>query len=266
MSVRVYNGPHSVSGGGRSNWVRFLPWILAGTTILGQILWILASGDFRTVLTVITVTTFFLASVSHAFLLRGLAWTLSFFCITLVFGWLIEVLGTSTAFPFGDYDYSDALGATVQGVPILIPMAWSMMAYPVMMATQRMAATPLATAFIGGWLLASWDLFLDPMMVGEGYWTWNNLGWVLPGIPDIPMQNFLGWLLGAIVLAFALNLLPRKVANDTVPNTLLIWIYVSNVIAAAIFFGQIGVALWGGIAMGVVILPWIWRIWSQPQW
>ena len=115
----------------------------------------------------------------------------------MVFGWLIEVLGTSTAFPFGDYDYSDALGATVQGVPILIPMAWSMMAYPVMMATQRMAATPLATAFIGGWLLASWDLFLDPMMVGEGYWTWNDLGWVLPGIPDIPMQNFLGWLLGA---------------------------------------------------------------------
>ena len=80
------------------------------------------------------------------------------------------------------------------------------------------------------------------------------------------MQNFLGWLLGAIVLAFALNLLPRKAANDTVPNTLLIWIYVSNVIAAAIFFGQIGVALWGGIAMGLVIFPWIWRIWSQPQW
>jgi putative membrane protein len=140
------------------------------------------------------------------------------------------------------------------------------MAYPVMLATQRMAATPLATAFIGGWLLASWDLFLDPMMVGEGYWTWNELGWVLPGIPTIPLQNFLGWLLSAIALAFALNLLPRKVANDAVPNTLLIWIYFSNILAAAVFFGTIGVALWGGIAMGLIMFPWMWRIWSQPQW
>ncbi|MFW2338221.1 MAG: carotenoid biosynthesis protein, partial [Candidatus Nanopelagicales bacterium] len=121
MSVRVYDGPHSVSGGNRSNWVRFVPWVFTGATIVGQILWILASGDFRTALTVITVTTFFLASVSHAFLLRGPAWTLSFFSITLAFGWLIEVLGTSTAFPFGDYTYADTLGANLLGVPILIP-------------------------------------------------------------------------------------------------------------------------------------------------
>jgi len=266
MSMRVYNGPHSERGSNRAPWVKYVPWGFTAITILGQILWILVSGDTRIVFTTITVSGFFLASVSHAYLRRGLGWTISFFSITLSFGWLIEVLGTVTKFPFGDYDYSDKLGFALLTVPILIPMAWSMMAYPVMLATQRMAATPLATAFIGGWLLASWDLFLDPMMVGEGYWTWNELGWVLPGIPTIPLQNFLGWLLSAIALAFALNLLPRKVANDAVPNTLLIWIYFSNILAAAVFFGTIGVALWGGIAMGLIMFPWMWRIWSQPQW
>ncbi len=264
--MRVYNGPHSERGSDRPRWVKYLPWVFTALTILGQILWMLVSGDQRTALTAITVTTFFLASVSHAYLRRGLSWTLSFFSITIAFGWLIEVLGTLTAFPFGDYAYSDKLGIVVLGVPILIPMAWSMIAYPVMLATQRLVATPLATAFIGGWLIAAWDLFLDPMMTGEGYWTWNEIGWVLPGIPDIPLQNSLGWLLSAIALAFALNLLPRKVANDAVPNTLLIWIYASNTLAAAVFFGELGVALWGGIAMGLVIFPWMWRIWSQPQW
>jgi uncharacterized membrane protein len=266
MSMRVYNGPHSDRGSNRPSWANYVPWVFTALTILGQILWILVSGDTRIFFTAMTVTTFFLASLSHAYLRRGLGWTCSFFSISFTFGWLIEVLGTTTQFPFGDYDYSDKLGLAVLGVPILIPMAWSMMAYPVMLATQRMAATPLATAFIGGWLLAAWDLFLDPMMVGEAYWTWNELGWVLPGIPDIPLQNFLGWLLSAIALAFALNLLPRKIANDTVPNTLLIWIYFSNILAAAVFFGAIGVALWGGIAMGLFMFPWMWRIWSQPQW
>ncbi|MEZ7962842.1 MAG: hypothetical protein QMB56_00230, partial [Candidatus Nanopelagicales bacterium] len=75
MSMRVYDGPHSVSGGNRPDWVRFLPWVFAGMTIFGQILWILASGDFRTVLTAITLTTLFLDSLSHAFLKRGPAWT-----------------------------------------------------------------------------------------------------------------------------------------------------------------------------------------------
>jgi uncharacterized membrane protein len=266
MSQRVYTGPHGELGKNRPNWIKYLPWVFTAITVLGQIVWVLVSADLRVVLTAVTVTSFFLASLSHAFLNRGLSWTLSFFSITLAFGWLIEVLGTATQFPFGDYVYSDKLGLALLGVPILIPMAWSMMAYPVMLATQRMATTPFATAFIGGSLLAAWDLFLDPMMVGEGYWTWNELGWVLPGIPDIPMQNFLGWLLSAIALAYALNLLPRKIANDTVPNTLLMWTYVSNVLAAALFFGEIGVALLGGIAMGLFIFPWVWRIWSQPQW
>ena len=266
MSVRFYGGPHSDRGQGRPDWTRYIPWALAAITILGQIIWILVNGDARTALTIVTVISFFAAVVSHSYLNRGLGWTVSFFGITLLYGLLIEALGTATAFPFGNYDYSDALGPALIGVPIIIPMAWSMMAYPVLLAVQRLVSTPMWTAFIAGWLLASWDLFLDPMMTSEGYWTWNSIGWHLPGIPDIPLQNFLGWLLGSWALMYALNLLPRKAANDHVPNTLLAWIYFSNILAALVFFGEPAVAIWGGIAMGLVMIPWLWRIWSQPQW
>lgn len=266
MSVRVYSGPHSDRNRGPAGWVRALPWVFAGLTVLGQIVWILVGGNARIGLTALTVVTFFCATLTHAYLYRGLTWAAGYAAITLTFGWGIEVLGTITHFPFGDYSYSSALGPALLGVPILIPMAWSMMAYPVLLAAQRLSSTAFGTAFIGGWLLASWDLFLDPQMVGEGYWVWNQIGWTLPGIPDIPLQNFLGWLLSSIALMWLLDRMKRKVVNDTLPNAMLLWVYSSNILAAAVFFGKPWVAVWGGVCMGLVIAPWLWRLWTQPRW
>jgi putative membrane protein len=36
----------------------------------------------------------------------------------------------------------------------------------------------------------------------------------------------------------------------------MLWIYASNVMAAAVFFGRPAVALWGGVAMGITVIPW----------
>jgi putative membrane protein len=96
--------------------------------------------------------------------------------------------------------------------------------------------------------------------------VWNTVNWTLPGIDGIPLQNFLGWLLTACVLMYLLDRLPRKTAKDGVPTLMLSWVYASNVLAALVFFGEPAVALWGGICMGAVVIPWWWRSWSQPQW
>jgi putative membrane protein len=69
-----------------------------------------------------------------------------------------------------------------------------------------------------------------------------------------------------MALMAMLDRLPRKVATDTVPQVLLAWVYVSNVVGNLVFFGRPGVAVWGGICMGVIVIPWVWRVWSQPQW
>lgn len=235
-----------------------LPWILAFATVLGHIFWVLA-GSARDAITITTVVTFFLASASHAWITRGPRWTTTYLIIALGLGLLVEAIGRSTGFPFGPYDYTDSLGMKVLGVPLVIPLAWAMMAYPALLAAQRLAASRILVTIIGAWILAAWDVFLDSQMVSEGHWVWTNPTPALWGVPGIPIGNYLGWLLTAIVMIGLLSLLPRRShMPDGVPTFMLAWVYLSNILANAVFFGKPAVALWGGVLMGIAIIPWAW--------
>ncbi len=59
----------------------------------------------------------------------------------------------------------------VLGVPVVIPLAWTMMAWPASLAGGRLARGPPARVALAGVALASWDLFLDPQMVAAGHWS-----------------------------------------------------------------------------------------------
>ncbi len=266
MSVRVYSGPHADRRRGGGGALRALPWILALLTVLAQIAWPLTSGDTRDLLTALTVVLFFLASASHALLTRGLLWSLGWFVISAGIGLAVEVLGTRTDLPFGSYDYADRLGPMVFGVPAVIPLAWAMMSYPALLAARRLTTGPLLTPVVGAVALASWDLFLDPQMVGEGHWTWSQQGPYLPGIDAVPAQNFVAWLLVSLVMMLLLDRLPRRrtdgAAGDGVPALLFLWTYVSSVLLNAAFEQRTGVAIWGAIAMGLVAIPYAWSLWT----
>ena len=235
-----------------------LAWAFAVATILGQIAWVLVPIEARVPVTQLTVTTFFLASATHATVTRGARWAAAYLAITMGIGWLVEAVGTATSWPFGDYRYTDLLGPHLGSVPIVIPMAWAMMAYPVLLATRRLTTHRVLVPLVGGFLFASWDLFLDPQMVAEGYWVWHHLGWTLPGIDNIPAQNFAGWLATAVVLMLLLDALPTSLRDrdERVPAVMLTWVYLSNVLSSAAFFGRPAVAVWGGLCMGMVIVPW----------
>jgi uncharacterized membrane protein len=232
-----------------------VPVPLAVATVLLQIAYPLVSGQPRDTLTVVTVVAFFAASVSHALVHRGPRWTAVFVLVTTGTGLLAESLGTSTGFPFGQYDYAGSLGWKLLSVPVVIPLAWAMMAYPCLLVGQRLAATRLGAAAVGGFALAAWDLFLDPQMVAAGHWTWSDVQLALPGAPGIPVSNYLGWLLVAVLMVGALQLLPRRDADDRVPAALFLWTYFSSVLANAVFFGRPAVALLGGVGMGLVAIP-----------
>ncbi|CAN5235685.1 carotenoid biosynthesis protein [soil metagenome] len=235
--------------------LRRVPVVLAAASVLLQIAYPLVSGAPRDRLTVVTVVVFFAASVTHALLHRGARWTALYVLVTTSAGLLAESLGTTTGFPFGEYDYAGSLGWKLLSVPFVIPLAWAMMAYPCLLVGQRLASTRVGAAVAGGWALAAWDLFLDPQMVEAGHWTWVDVQLALPGSPGIPVSNYLGWLLVAVVMVGLLQLLPRRAADDRVPAALFLWTFGSSVLANAVFFGRPAVALLGGIGMGLVAVP-----------
>jgi len=207
---------------------------------------------------------FFLASASHAWLTRGWAWALGYVAIAAGVGWGMEWVGVNTGFPFGSYAYSDTLGPTLLGVPVVVMLAWAMMAYPALLAAQRISRTRAGVVVFGAWILASWDLFLDPQMVGEGHWTWASPDPGLPGVPGIPLTNYVGWVITAAIIMALLSRLPaRRPTPDGVPTLMLLWVYCSNVLANAVFFGRPWVALWGGLIMGAVVIPWAWISWTR---
>lgn len=246
---------------------RLAPWLLGGATVLAEIAYPLVSGHDRDVLTVLTVLLFFLASVSHALAWRGPRWAALLVLVTAGVGLLAESVGTHTGLPFGRYDYATTLGRKLASVPVVIPLAWTMMAYPALLVGRVLAAgARWAQPLVAGYALASWDLFLDPQMVRAGAWRWTHVGVHLPGSPTVPVSNYLGWLAVATAMMALLSwllagpprwLLPsdRRRLDDRLPLALYLWTYASSVLANVAFFHRPMIALVGGLGMGVVAVP-----------
>lgn len=237
--------------------MRRLPAVLVGLTVLAQIAYPLVGGSARNGLTVVTVVLGFAAAITHALVTRGPRTALILLVTTAGGGLLVESVGTATGFPFGEYAYSDTLGPAVLGVPWVIPLAWTMMAWPAWLVSGRLARG-WPRVFVAGWALASWDLFLDPQMVDAGHWTWFSPGAGLPGVPGIPVSNYAGWLLVAVLMCGLLRLVAD--AGEAGPSDLAmlvfyLWTYASSVLAHAAFFGLPASAAWGALGMGLVAVP-----------
>ncbi|MEV4844746.1 carotenoid biosynthesis protein [Micromonospora matsumotoense] len=262
---------------------RHVPWLLLAVLVLTQICYPLTAGVTRARLTVATVVLGYLLSVGHALLTRGPRAALALVAVATGGGFAIEALGVATGFPFGSYDYSGELGPKLAGVPLIIPLAWTWMAWPAWLAAVRLTtpagwAPGTGTARTGpaglrttGWThvgrvalatvgLAGWDLFLDPQMVAEGYWVWRDATPALPGLPGIPISNYLGWLLFAVLLMSALRPLagPAVAVTDSHDDpmfALYLWTYFSSVLAHAVFLRLPASAIWGAVGMAVVAVP-----------
>lgn len=242
---RVSVGDRVNLRGGRLAW----PAVLATLTVLSEIGYPLTSGTTRDRLTIATVLLWCAASLSHAAVTRGVRFAAAVLGISAGVGFAAEAIGAATGVPFGDYSYAATLGPRLAGVPLIVPLAWTMMAYPALLVGRRIGAPVLA----GTAALASWDLFLDPQMVSAGQWRFTGAG---ARVNSIPVSNIVGWVAVALLIMWLLARLPQLADgsyDDRLPLGLYLWTYASSVMAAAVFFHRPGVALVGGIVMGIPV-------------
>lgn len=160
---------------------------------------------------------------------------------------LTEVVGTRTGWPFGPYHYTGALRPTVAGVPLIVPLAWLGMGLAAWAVAGWIATGPLTRGAAGAVALSGWDLFLDPQMTRERYWVWTGGG----AYRHVPLSNYAGWLVcSAAVMALLSVALPGPRRSEPLLG-LYSWMAAMETLGFAVFFGDLLVAVVGG----VVTLP-----------
>jgi putative membrane protein len=165
---------------------------------------------------------------------------------------VVERVGTSTGIPFGRYGYTGALKPQVAHVPAIVPLAWFALGLPARETAHGALgarSTPATRIALGSAALTAWDLFLDPQMVGEGYWVWAKRG-VYRGIP---LTNYLGWFAtGLGVMALLEAVLPPASEAAQADGALVgeyAYMGVMETIGFARYFRDPVVAVVGGIGM-----------------
>lgn len=231
-------------------------WVLVAAAVAVQIVYPLAPETARTEVTVLSVVVFFLAAVADVVRVHGSRGGLLLVAVAGGGGLVAESVGLATGWPFGPYAYTGTLGAELLGVPAVVPMAWTMMAWPALVVGRTLAARGPGIIGVGAAALAAWDVFLDPQMVAAGHWQWAAPEPGLPLVPGVPLTNYAGWLLVSILIIAVLHrALPREPAHSAPAATLYLWVYGSSVLAHLAFFGLPGSAVMGGLVMGAVALP-----------
>ncbi len=236
---------------------------LAGLNVALQIGYPLTQGSTRHAVTVASVVVFFCASLAHCISTRGWSCGVVLVAVCVGGGLVAEAIGWRTGWPFGNYRYGSTLGPKVLGVPMVVPLAWAMMGWPALLAGRRASARsglvgewrqPLATAVTGSLVFTSWDLFLDPQMVGAGHWRW--LATPGPRLHGIPLVNSVGWFFVGVLMVGLLDRLvpggPVSPGADGLIWLLLGWVWFSEIFGHLVFFCRPRVALVGGLATTAV--------------
>ncbi|OZF00066.1 carotenoid biosynthesis protein [Rhodococcus sp. 15-1154-1] len=258
-------------------------WILAGSAVTAQIVYPLVSGSNRDVVTVAVVALLAASALAHAAITRGVKWAAVLFVTTAGLGIAAEIVGTATGFPFGSYFYATSrLGPDILGVPAVVPLAWTAGFYPIWCAVSLLLhrvgpdqRAPLHRIVMTAVAMVGWDLYLDTQMVTDGQWTWTSPIAGLPGIPSIPVTNYLGWFVVALSMAVIVEFAGKSVIRtdpprltDSAPIVLFMWTWLGSAFAHAVFLSGPEFrfsAIYGFVVMGTVGAPlaWTWTTRSR---
>jgi bisanhydrobacterioruberin hydratase len=155
-----------------------------------------------------------------------------FIAVCFITGVAVELIGTSTGWLFGEYNYGAPLGPGIRQVPFIIGVNWFIIIYccGVAMDTliNRLVAKlseqtgqsakkiqALSIVIDGAMLAVFFDWIMEPVAVKLGYWQWLGDG-------SIPLYNYICWFVVSILLLYCFHRFQFLKQNKFAVNLLLI--------------------------------------------
>lgn len=179
-----------------------------------------------------------------------------------------ELLGTNTGIPFGEYLYTDRLGAKILGdVPYFIPTSWYALGVLSYDLGGRISSSRIGRALATAALMIVWDVSLDPAM-NQGGGTF--VFWEYPGggaFFGMPWVNWIGWAVTSVAIALAFEALGGlKPAATSLTRRWAPVAYSLNVlfpVSICLLYGLPAAGVIGLAALGAVLAAVRWRTpWS----
>ncbi|MBN1388576.1 MAG: carotenoid biosynthesis protein [Bacteroidales bacterium] len=151
-------------------------------------------------------------------------WSRTFIITALIIitgGWLIELIGTKTGFPFGEYEYSNLLRPLIAGVPLILGLNWLFLVYCSFVITSFIPAANTLRAMAGALLMTGYDFLLEPFAIHTGMWTWQE--------DKVPLSNYIAWFVISFVFVRLLYINPPEKDNKL---GIFLFIYQAGLFAA----------------------------------
>lgn len=141
-----------------------------------------------------------------------------FYLMPALLGWLIEVLGTNSGFPFGEYTYSGILGPRLFGTPVMIGVLWWVLIRSAYDLMAYVTSSIVIKSLLTGLAMVGLDLLIEPVAIDLNFWHWKK--------QTVPIENYLAWFLCSALFAGLTD-------KGSVKNPLSHWIWIVMIL----FFG-----------------------------
>ena len=140
---------------------------------------------------------------SYYFLIRwiGFRWGLILIAFFGIFPIIVEAIGITTGLPYGEFYYSDWMGAKIFGlVPWSVAFAFAPLIFGSLTISTKLVHDWKLQIILSSIILVLVDMVLDPAAVVLSIWVW-----LVPGpYYGIPVSNYTGWFLTAFIASLIL--------------------------------------------------------------
>jgi putative membrane protein len=156
------------------------------------------------------------------------------FILLSFFALCIEYIGLTTGFPYGDFSYSNHLGAKIAGIlPFTVFFGWSPLLLWIWIIFHRITSKKWLVITLSLALLVLSDFFIDPAAVRLNFWQYFE-----PFYYGVPLSNFVGWIISGCIAFIICSLFLTKKPQFRTEIYDLIFVLLGSQIA---FFGLISV-------------------------